>query len=213
MLEREREFMPDLDRVVNVIRKMTLVEVSLVSVPANPEARAIGWYISKALKESDEKAKSQDGTNPQGGDPMPNDNKGKKDAPPDDNLKKDQTPNKPDGDKKDEGNPTPPVPDPKKPDPTPPAPAPTPPPSPAPAPQPQETAEEAKKNLLQALKSQLEPVFMRLSQLIEMGGEPAGMAKEIWMSLKDLLGETKDPMPRGGHAQGNLQRRRREDDF
>lgn len=62
VLERERKFMPELDRTVNVIRKMTLVEVSLVSVPANPEARAIGWYVSKALQELDQRS--------QGGTPM-----------------------------------------------------------------------------------------------------------------------------------------------
>ncbi len=54
VLERERKFMPELDRTVNVIRKMTLVEVSLVSVPANPEARAVGWYVSKALEANDQ---------------------------------------------------------------------------------------------------------------------------------------------------------------
>lgn len=63
VLERERKFMPELDRTVNVIKKMTLVEVSLVSVPANPEARAVGWYVSKALEANDQK--------PQGGIPMP----------------------------------------------------------------------------------------------------------------------------------------------
>lgn len=54
VLERERKFMPELDRTVNVIKRMTLVEVSLVSVPANPEARAVGWYVSKALEASDQ---------------------------------------------------------------------------------------------------------------------------------------------------------------
>ncbi|OGS32972.1 MAG: hypothetical protein A2218_10320 [Elusimicrobia bacterium RIFOXYA2_FULL_53_38] len=51
VLDRERKFSPELDRMVNVINRMSLVEVSLVSVPANPEAKAIGWYISKALAE------------------------------------------------------------------------------------------------------------------------------------------------------------------
>ena len=55
--------MPKLNRTVNVIKKMTLVEVSVVSVPANPEARAVGWYVSKALEANDQK--------PQGGIPMP----------------------------------------------------------------------------------------------------------------------------------------------
>ena len=36
---------------IRVIKKMTLVEVSLVSVPANPEARTLRWYVAKALSE------------------------------------------------------------------------------------------------------------------------------------------------------------------
>ncbi|MFA5138341.1 MAG: HK97 family phage prohead protease [Elusimicrobiota bacterium] len=51
VLDRERKFSKEQDRVVNIIKRVSLVEVSLVSVPANPEARAIGWYISKALDE------------------------------------------------------------------------------------------------------------------------------------------------------------------
>jgi HK97 family phage prohead protease len=54
VLERERQFSPEHDRMVNIIQRMSLVEVSLVSVPANPEAKAIGWYIAKALSETDE---------------------------------------------------------------------------------------------------------------------------------------------------------------
>jgi len=50
VLDRERSFSPEYPRVVNVINRMSLIEVSLVSVPANPEAKAIGWYISKALE-------------------------------------------------------------------------------------------------------------------------------------------------------------------
>mgnify|MGYP001282081272 CR=1 FL=1 len=53
VLERESKYMPELDRVVNVIKRMNLIEVSIVSVPANPQARAIGWYISKAINESE----------------------------------------------------------------------------------------------------------------------------------------------------------------
>ncbi len=59
VLEREKKFMREYDRMVNVIKKIALVEVSLVSVPANPEARAIGWYLSKAL-EGGEKTMSDD---------------------------------------------------------------------------------------------------------------------------------------------------------
>jgi HK97 family phage prohead protease len=61
VLDREKKFIPELDKVVNVIKRMSLVEVSLVSVPANPEAKAIGWYISKALSDQDEQEKG--GTN------------------------------------------------------------------------------------------------------------------------------------------------------
>jgi HK97 family phage prohead protease len=63
VLEREKRVVPELGRSVNVIKRMTLVEVSLVSVPANPEARAIGWYVSKALSALDQET--------QGGTPMP----------------------------------------------------------------------------------------------------------------------------------------------
>ena len=59
VLERDKKYMPEYDRVVNVIRKIALVEVSLVSVPANPEAKAIGWYLSKALEET---AKAEGGS-------------------------------------------------------------------------------------------------------------------------------------------------------
>src|SRR5258708_31277641 len=55
VLEREKKFVPELDRVANVIERMTLLEVSVVSVPANPEAKAIGWYVSKALQEAEKK--------------------------------------------------------------------------------------------------------------------------------------------------------------
>lgn len=68
VLERERRFMPELNRAVNYITKLSLIEVSLVSIPANPEARAIGWYVSKALEEKDHKTQ---GTVSQGGNPMP----------------------------------------------------------------------------------------------------------------------------------------------
>jgi len=60
VLERERKFMPELERTVNVILRMTLVEVSLVSVPANPEARAIGWYIAKAIRQTAEESEGGD---------------------------------------------------------------------------------------------------------------------------------------------------------
>lgn len=61
VLERHQEYMAEYQKVVNVIDKMSLVEVSLVSVPANPEAKAIGWYVTKALQ----------GLAAKGGGPMP----------------------------------------------------------------------------------------------------------------------------------------------
>jgi hypothetical protein len=70
VLEREKKYMAEYDRIVNVIKRMSLVEVSLVSVPANPEARAIGWYVSKALEAHDESHPS-DAKNSEGGEPMP----------------------------------------------------------------------------------------------------------------------------------------------
>lgn len=65
VLERHQEYKAEYQKVVNVIDKMSLVEVSLVSVPANPEARAIGWYVTKALRGRNE--------NPQGGNMPEND--------------------------------------------------------------------------------------------------------------------------------------------
>ena len=46
-----KEYIKDLKRVANVIKEMYLIEASLVSLPANPEARTLGWYVSKALHE------------------------------------------------------------------------------------------------------------------------------------------------------------------
>lgn len=47
VLEAVREFNAKLKRFINVIKRMTLNEVSLVAVPANPEARALNWFIAK----------------------------------------------------------------------------------------------------------------------------------------------------------------------
>ena len=65
VLEREKKFVPELDRVANVIERMTLLEVSVVSVPANPEAKAIGWYVSKALREAERKSQGGSAMSPQ----------------------------------------------------------------------------------------------------------------------------------------------------
>lgn len=49
ILDAFKKWSEKLKGYVRVIRKMTLVEVSLVSVPANPEARTLRWYVAKAL--------------------------------------------------------------------------------------------------------------------------------------------------------------------
>ncbi len=49
ILEAKKQWMAALKRYARLILKMRLVEVSLVAVPANPKARAIRWYIEKAL--------------------------------------------------------------------------------------------------------------------------------------------------------------------
>jgi len=72
VLERERKWLKEEERVVNVIKRVTLSEVSIVSVPANPEAKAVGWYISKALM--------ADNPDPEGGTDMDDKEKGA-DAP------------------------------------------------------------------------------------------------------------------------------------
>jgi len=45
----DREFSATLNRYIRVIKSLKLFECSIVSVPANPEARTLRWYISKAL--------------------------------------------------------------------------------------------------------------------------------------------------------------------
>lgn len=51
ILDAKKEWIADLKRYARVIFKMQLLEVSLVAVPANPKARALRWYIEKALEE------------------------------------------------------------------------------------------------------------------------------------------------------------------
>jgi len=51
ILEARKEWVPKLKKYARLILKMRLVEVSLVAVPANPKARAINWYVEKALDE------------------------------------------------------------------------------------------------------------------------------------------------------------------
>lgn len=49
VIDAVKRFMKDIKKVVNVINELYLIEASLVALPANPEARAIRWYISKSL--------------------------------------------------------------------------------------------------------------------------------------------------------------------
>lgn len=49
ILEARKQWLPELQRFARMILKMHLLEVSLVSVPANPKAKAIGWHVEKAL--------------------------------------------------------------------------------------------------------------------------------------------------------------------
>jgi HK97 family phage prohead protease len=51
VLEARKQWVAELKRYARLIIKMRLLEVSLVAVPANPKARAIRWYIEKALDE------------------------------------------------------------------------------------------------------------------------------------------------------------------
>lgn len=51
ILKAEKEFVDIIGKIANVIKKMYLIEVSLVAVPANPKARALCWYISKGLND------------------------------------------------------------------------------------------------------------------------------------------------------------------
>jgi HK97 family phage prohead protease len=49
ILEARKEWVERLKKFARLILRMRLVEVSLVAVPANPKARAIRWYVEKAL--------------------------------------------------------------------------------------------------------------------------------------------------------------------
>jgi len=51
IIDARKEWMAEFKRYVRKIYKMQLVEVSLVAVPANPKARAVRWYVEKALDE------------------------------------------------------------------------------------------------------------------------------------------------------------------
>lgn len=54
ILEAVKKWIPAIQKFARVILKMHLVEVSVVAVPANPRARALRWYIEKALSDYEE---------------------------------------------------------------------------------------------------------------------------------------------------------------
>jgi len=194
VLERERKFDAELDRTVNVIKRMSLVEVSLVSVPANPEARAIGWYVSKALEESDRKS--------EGGNAMPEEQVVIEEISPETGQ-----PAVPAGGAPPPGGPAPsPAPAAAKPEAAKPEAA-----APAPAqgePKPEEKPKaEATDAFAQAqaqkpteiqkidLRGQLEPVFFLLDKLIAMGGQAGPIAQQVKAMLKHMAGDTAYPYP------------------
>lgn len=199
VLERERKFSPEHDRMVNVIKRMSLVEVSLVSVPANPEARAIGWYISKALENS-----NLNGADSAKGEPPMNEEEIVIEEIPQDN-----------------GNATPPNSEPQKQETLQPS-AVQPEVSqptqgfggqaqPASVKQEDQKPEgkgndafnqmqnqkpsEIQKNDQQMLRAQLEPVFFLLDKIIGKGGETATIAQQIKATLKHMAGDTAYPYP------------------
>lgn len=49
ILDAKKKWVKELKKWVKVILGMQLAEVSMVSVPANPEAKALRWYIGKSL--------------------------------------------------------------------------------------------------------------------------------------------------------------------
>ncbi|HOX23017.1 MAG TPA: HK97 family phage prohead protease, partial [Elusimicrobiales bacterium] len=170
VLERERQFSPEHDRMVNIIQRMSLVEVSLVSVPANPEAKAIGWYIAKALSETTE----------QGDKPMP-DEVIIEEVPPQSGTPASEAP---------APETAAASPEPQKPK----APAPEEKPKDADTfaqVQSQKPAEIQKADK-GVIKTQLEPAFVLLDKLIALGGPTAAIAQQVKALLKQLAG---DPVP------------------
>jgi len=61
-LEVKEEWIDDLKRYVNVIYKMTLDEVSIVPIPANPDAKFITYYISKSINDYKKSLKTKEAT-------------------------------------------------------------------------------------------------------------------------------------------------------
>lgn len=50
VLDATKEFVAAVKREVNFIKKMLLLEASLVTVPANPEAKCVAFYLSKGFE-------------------------------------------------------------------------------------------------------------------------------------------------------------------
>lgn len=186
VLERERKWDKEKDRVINVIKRVALVEASLVSVPANPEAKAVGWYIKKALETED----SQEGGTDM--DPKKNEGAGVKPA---------DEPNK--------GAPAPAA-DPAKPA----ASAPTPSQPPAEAPKappatpPAATPEQPKDQMAGMMKmfekmaaQALAPLLAKLDQIASMGDDKMkGMAQEAKGMVQALM--TQDASPTASKEDG-----------
>jgi HK97 family phage prohead protease len=51
IIDAVKKYIQELGRIANVIRKMYLMECSLVSLPANPRAKTMRWYMSKSIAE------------------------------------------------------------------------------------------------------------------------------------------------------------------
>jgi len=172
VLDRERKFSTEHNRMVNIINRMSLVEVSLVSVPANPEAKAVGWYISKALEEPEV----------QGGNTMSEEvivEKISAEAPP-------------------AQPPAAETPAPKAGAEIPPAEAPqegTPKEADAFAQVQAQKSSEIQKADMGIMKAQLEPVFSLLDKIISIGGQAGTISQQVKAMLKKLVGEAPPATP------------------
>jgi HK97 family phage prohead protease len=192
VLEREKKYMAEYDRIVNVIKRMSLVEVSLVSVPANPEARAIGWYVSKALEAHDESHPS-DAKNSEGGEPMPKEDvvieeipQGTEPAPAAEPSTRAKKENSAPPVKESETVPTPVVTEPSVAESTPEKVA-------GKSPAPVKPKKDAKKD--NEVMAEMEPFWPLLDSLISMGGDVAIIALQLKSLLKRMLGDIAYPQP------------------
>lgn len=186
VLEREKKFMPELDRVVNVITRMSLVEVSLVSVPANPEAKAIGWYLKKALDHLDSHSTEPEdkGGKSMSEKPEKQDDLGLEKIPDDEAKPGAETP-KSEPAKTEEPKPTPS---------SDPSPAEVAKAGPAPAP-----PTEAKKQA--GTVAHLDLVWSLLDKLIGMGGEVSSLALQIKALLTLMMGDKGFQLPAPSHSE------------